>query len=53
LAAGESAQSRAGKQKMARETEIKLRITDLAEFRRALTKLGARSVAHAGGRVRA
>ncbi len=36
---------------MARETEIKLRITDLAAFRRALAKLGARSVALAGGRV--
>ncbi len=36
---------------MARETEIKLRITDLAGFRRALAKLGARSVARGGGRV--
>ena len=36
---------------MARETEIKLRITDLAAFRRALAKLGARSVARGGGRV--
>ena len=36
---------------MARETEIKLRITDLAGFRRALAKLGARSVALVGGRV--
>jgi adenylate cyclase class 2 len=33
---------------MARETEIKLRITDLPGFRRALSKLGA---ARAGGRV--
>jgi adenylate cyclase class 2 len=36
---------------MARETEIKLRITNLAGFRRALRKLGARSVARVGGRV--
>ena len=36
---------------MARETEIKLRIADLAGFRRALRKLGARNVARAGGRV--
>ena len=36
---------------MARETEIKLRVADLAGFRRALRKLGARSVARVGGRV--
>ncbi len=36
---------------MARETEIKLRITDLAAFRRALAKLGARNVARGGRRV--
>jgi adenylate cyclase class 2 len=36
---------------MARETEIKLRITDLVGFRRALVKLGARNVARGGGRV--
>jgi adenylate cyclase, class 2 len=36
---------------MALETEIKLRITDLAAFRRALAKLGARSAARAGARV--
>src|SRR5579864_2782211 len=36
---------------MAQETEIKLRITNLAAFRRALAKLGARSAARAGGRV--
>ncbi|HLW76897.1 MAG TPA: class IV adenylate cyclase [Bryobacteraceae bacterium] len=36
---------------MARETEIKLRIADLAGFRRALAKLGARRVARGGARV--
>jgi len=36
---------------MARETEIKLRIADLAGFRRMLANLGARSVARGGGRV--
>jgi adenylate cyclase class 2 len=36
---------------MARETEIKLRITDLAGFRRALAKISARSVALVGGRM--
>ena len=36
---------------MARETEIKLRIADLAGFRRALRKLGARSVAPGSERV--
>ena len=36
---------------MSRETEIKLRITDLPAFRRTLVKLGARSAARAGGRV--
>jgi len=36
---------------MARETEIKLRITDVAAFRSALAKLGARNVARGGGRV--
>jgi adenylate cyclase, class 2 len=36
---------------MARETEIKLRIADVAAFRRALAKLGARSAARAGERV--
>ena len=36
---------------MARETEIKLRIADLAGFHRTLRKLGARSVAPGGERV--
>lgn len=35
---------------MAREREIKLRITDLARFRRAMAKLGVRS-AHGSGQV--
>jgi adenylate cyclase class 2 len=36
---------------MARETEIKLRIADLAGFRRALRRLGARSLTRVGSRV--
>jgi adenylate cyclase class 2 len=36
---------------MARETEIKLRVTDSAGFRRALTKLGVRDAARGSGRV--
>lgn len=36
---------------MAREIEIKLRIKDLAGFRRALAKLGARTAAQEGGRI--
>jgi adenylate cyclase class 2 len=36
---------------MARETEIKLRITKVAEFHRALAKLGVRSAAGGSGRI--
>jgi adenylate cyclase class 2 len=39
------------RKKMAQETEIKLRITDLRAFKRTLERLGARSVGRGSGRV--